>query len=222
MFNAGQTCLSPDYVLVHRSVQNRLIAEMTDWLEQSYGPNPRTSPDIARIINDRHFDRITRLLHGAGEIVVGGDSDRDARYIAPTIIRDPDPNHPLMNEEVFGPVIAVLGVDSPVEAAAFIAARPQPLSVYAFTSCDDVVDLFTQKTSSGSLVINHVFVHAFNTELPFGGVGESGMGAYTGKHSFDCFTHWKPVMRTRFKPDPSILYPPYSRWKSAIVHRLFC
>ena len=221
MFNAGQTCLSPDYVLAHRSIKRQLLAEMKKWIAEAYGSDPQVSPDLARIVNDRHFDRVIALLDGAGEIVAGGKFERATRYVAPTIVDEPDLEHPLMTEEIFGPIIAVLGVDDPAEAVAFVAARAQPLSAYVFTGDDDVVAMFTERTSSGSLVINHVFMHAFNANLPFGGVGESGMGTYTGKHSFDCFTHWKPLMRIGLKPDPPILYPPYSRWKSVVTHLMF-
>jgi aldehyde dehydrogenase (NAD+) len=221
LFNAGQTCVSPDYVLVDREVEQPLIEQMARWVRATYGPAPQRSSDLARIINDRHFNRITGLLKGAGEVIVGGDFDAAARYIAPTILRNVADDHPLMQDEIFGPIISVTAVAGPEEAARRIAARPQPLSMYIFTRDNAVTELLVSRTSAGSVLVNHVFVHAFNSELPFGGVGESGMGTYTGKHSFDCFTHWKPVMRSRFRPDPPLLYPPYTRWKNALVHRVF-
>ena len=224
LFNVGQTCVSTDYVLVHRSVEQPLIDAMVRWARAAYGPDPRRSPDFARIVNDRHFDRLVGLLDGlpdgAGEIVVGGEHDAGERYVAPTIVRGVPDEHPLMQEEIFGPILPVVAVDGPDDAIERINSRPQPLTMYVFTGDAHVADAFVERTSAGSVVVNQMFTQALNPALPFGGVGESGMGSYTGTASFDCFSHLKPVVRSPVRPDVPLLYPPYARWKQWLVRRL--
>lgn len=220
LFNAGQTCMSPDYVLVRRGHQDALIDAMADWARATYGPDPRQSPDLARIVNDRHFDRIVGLLEGAGDIAYGGDHDRATRYIGPTIVRNVPDDHPILYEEIFGPILPVVTVDGPSDAIAHITARSEPLTMYIFSDQREPGDEIIAATTAGSVVVNQMFTQGFNPAVPFGGVGESGMGTYTGLHSFRCFSHEKPVMRSPVRPDIPVLYPPYSRWKQRVVRKL--
>jgi aldehyde dehydrogenase (NAD+) len=220
LFNAGQTCVSPDYVLVDRDLEEPLLDAMVAWARSAYGPEPRRSPDLARIVNGRHHARLVELLDGCGEIVLGGDHDPTDRYFAPTIVRGVADDHPLMQEEIFGPILPVVAVDGPDDAIERINRRPQPLTMYVFTDDRSVADAVVDRTSAGSVVVNQMFTQALNPALPFGGVGESGMGSYTGTASFDCFSHLKPVVRSPVRPDLPLLYPPYVPWKRGLVRRL--
>jgi aldehyde dehydrogenase (NAD+) len=220
MMNAGQVCLSPDYVLVDREVQNQFLDAVKRAGAKFYGPDPQLSRDFARIVNDRHFDRICALIDGAGDIVLGGQTDRSTRYVAPTVIVNVDDQHPIMREEIFGPVLPVRTVSGPDEAIEYIRTLPTPLATYVFANDPAASERVLGQTTAGSAVVNHVFVHGFNPHLPFGGVGESGMGRYTGLSSFECFSNMKSVMKTKSFPDVSALFPPYRSWKLALVRRL--
>ena len=223
LFNAGQTCVSPDYVLVDRRVERPLVEAMIAWARSAYGPDPGRSPDFARIVDRRHFDRLAGLLDavvGPAEIVYGGDRDAADLYIGPTIVRGVRDDHPLMRDEIFGPILPVIAVDGPDDAIDRINDRPQPLSMYVFTADEQVADAFVARTSAGSVVVNQMFTQALNPALPFGGVGESGMGHYTGTDSFECFSHMKPVVKSPIRPDVPLLYPPYAPWKRWLVRRL--
>jgi aldehyde dehydrogenase (NAD+) len=219
-FNAGQTCISPDYVLVDEAVADELVEEMVDWARRAYGDEPQRSPDLARMVDDRQLERVARLLDGPLDVAYGGRVDATDRYVAPTIVRDVPDDHPLMAEEIFAPILPVQRVPDPAAAIARIRRHPQPLTMYVFARDRRVADAFINGTSAGSVVVNQMFTQAANPALPFGGVGESGMGAYTGMHSFDCFSHLKPVARSPIRPDLPLLYPPYRRWKQHIVERL--
>lgn len=220
--NAGQTCIAPDYVLAHRSVEGGLLDAMRDVIDEFYGPDPSQSPDFARIIDERHFDRLTSLIDKEDEskIVVGGGSDRSTRYIAPTVVRDVDSDSTLMDEEIFGPILPVLTVDDTHEAIEFVNERDKPLALYVFSKDDGRVEQVLRQTSSGGACINATVMHVGSANLPFGGVGESGMGAYHGKASFDTFTHFKSVMDRPTLIDPPMMYPPYTSTKQKIVRKL--
>lgn len=219
--NAGQTCIAPDYVLVHR----RHAAELADRLAQAftgfYGDEPTQSGDLARIVNDRHAARLGGLLaeHG-GTVLCGGAVDAAARKVPPTVIVDPDPDSPLMREEIFGPVLPVLAVDDVEEAIAFVNGRPKPLALYVFSTDDAVVDRVTEQTSSGGVCVNHVMLHIGPHDLPFGGVGDAGHGRYHGRAGFDAMSNLKPVYRRPFKPDLSLIYPPYTKVKEKLLSRM--
>lgn len=218
-FNAGQTCLAPDYVLAHRAIHDRLIDELSRTLHAFYGDDPQKSPDYTRIVNERHHDRLGKLL-GSGEVVVGGKTDRADRYFAPTILKNVSPDSPAMSEEIFGPILPVLPVDDVDEAIRFVNAREKPLALYVFTDSSDVTRRVVERTSSGGVTVNHVALHYLIPELPFGGVGESGMGACHGKASFDTFTHAKSVYHRGTLIDPALQYPPYTPSKLAILKRV--
>jgi aldehyde dehydrogenase (NAD+) len=213
--NAGQTCIAPDYVLVHRSLQQPLVDGIRTAVREFYGDDPRRSADYARIVNHQHLRRLEALLAGdGGGAVVAAD-----RYVAPTVLLDPDPASGVMQEEIFGPILPVLSVDSLDEAIAFVTARPKPLALYAFAEDDLAVDRVVAETSSGGVCVNHTLVHISDPALPFGGVGPSGSGRYHGRAGFDAFSNTKSVLLKPSRPDVKLLYPPFGKVKAAILRR---
>jgi aldehyde dehydrogenase (NAD+) len=216
--NCGQTCVAPDYVLVHESRERELVDRIAHWVQQFYGDAPQQSPDLARIVNEQHVDRLAKLLE-SGTAVIGGQVDRADRYVAPTILRDVSPDSPVMQEEIFGPILPVLPVRDMEQAIDFVNARPKPLALYVFTRRNAVENEVLARTSAGGVTVNAAIWHLGNPNLPFGGVGESGMGAYHGKHGFDVMSHMKPVLKKSTKADPSIGYPPYTKLKKALIKR---
>jgi aldehyde dehydrogenase (NAD+) len=216
--NAGQTCIAPDYVLADRAVRDDLVERLTAHVRTFYGDDPQASDSLGRIVNDRHLRRLRGLLDdGAGTVVTGGEADESTRYLAPTITVDPRPDAPVMTEEIFGPILPVLAVDGPEEAVAFVNARPKPLALYVFAEDDHAVETVLGGTSSGGACVNQTLMHLLPPELPFGGVGDSGSGAYHGKAGFDTFSHRKSVLRKPTGMDLPILFPPYGR----VAERLF-
>ncbi len=218
-YNAGQTCVAPDYVLAHEAIEGPLLERIRATIRQFYGDDPKTSPDYGRIVNARHHQRLMKLV-GSGEVVIGGEADEADRYLAPTVLRAVSPDSPVMAEEIFGPILPVLTVRSIDEAIAFVNARPKPLALYVFSSNDAVQDQVLERTTSGGATVNHVWLHLGVHGLPFGGVGESGMGAYHGRASFETFSHRKAVLRKPTSIDPSIMYPPYDAAKQRWLKRL--
>jgi len=220
-FNAGQTCIAPDYVLVDHQIKDALVAQLVSQIGASYGLDPKSSTSFGRIVSSRHLDRLHGLLEaGAGTVATGGHIDAATRYVAPTVTVDPSPDSALMLEEIFGPILPVLGVDGPSEAKAFIGARPKPLALYVFAQRDDVIDDVVATTSSGGVCVNQTLMHLLPPDLPFGGVGDSGMGAYHGKTGFDVFSHRKSVLRKPTTPDLKLLYPPYTSLVEKLVRRI--
>jgi aldehyde dehydrogenase (NAD+) len=220
--NAGQTCIAPDYVLVDKRVEAPLLARITDAVRDFYGTDPRASGDFGRIVNERHFDRVAGLADapGAGEVVIGGDRDRATRYYAPTTLRNTDPTARIMQEEIFGPVLPTLPVDDLDDAIGFVTARDKPLALYVFAEDEAARDHVIERTTSGGVCVNATLFHIAVPGLPFGGVGESGMGAYHGRSTFDTFTHRKSVLTRPTRPDPSLAYPPYSPLKAKLLRKL--
>jgi aldehyde dehydrogenase (NAD+) len=216
--NAGQTCIAPDYVLVERPVHDQFVAALGEQITAFYGTDPMASPDLARIVSSPHFHRIEKLLD-AGTVAHGGVTDADARYIAPTVLTNVDRSHPSMNEEIFGPVLPVIAVDSLDEAIEFVNADEKPLALYSFSEVRAENDQVIAGSTSGGACINGTLMHISNPHLPFGGVGESGMGAYHGKFGFDTFSHRRGVHTRSTRLDPSLLYPPYTATKSKLVRR---
>jgi aldehyde dehydrogenase (NAD+) len=211
-FNAGQTCIAPDYVLVHESVEERLLQKMGESLRTFYGDDPKQSPDFARIVNERHHARLTKLLD-SGKVAHGGQTDVATRYLAPTVLRDVAPDAPVMADEIFGPILPVLKVKSVDEAIDFVNARPKPLALYVFTRSREQARRVLGRTSSGGACVNDALSHVLPTDLPFGGVGPSGMGAYHGRASFDTFSHTRSVLDRPTMLDPPLRYPPYTQTK---------
>lgn len=219
-FNCGQTCVAPDYLLVTDKIKKQLLQEMKLVIKNLYGENPQYSPDLPRIISDRHWSRIEKLLH-KGDIITGGETDRSTRYISPTIIDSVKPEHPVMQEEIFGPVLPVITVSSMTEAISFINKRPKPLALYVFTKNPLLEKQILKKTSSGGGCVNDVMMHVPNSKLPFGGVGMSGMGSYHGKKSFDTFTHFKSFYHNVNWFDIPFRYAPYKKSALAVVKWIF-
>lgn len=216
--NAGQTCIAPDYVLVERDVHDQLVEQLRSRVREFYGDDPQRSPDFARIVNDSHFHRLEKLLH-CGNVVIGGKSDADTRYISPTVLTGITRDDPIMGEEIFGPLLPIIAVDSLDEAIAFVNADEKPLALYSFSDDDAEHDRVLAGTSSGGVCINGTIMHISNPHLPFGGVGESGMGSYHGKDGFDTFSHRRAVHQRSTRLDPALLYPPYSSRKFALIRR---
>lgn len=217
--NAGQTCVAPDYVLVDKSVEQPLLERMRAVLRDFYGDDPKKSASYCRIVNERHTERLAKLLDGE-ETVAGGEVSVGERYIAPTILRGVSPDARVMEGEIFGPILPVLTVGSVDEAIDFVNARPRPLALYIFTRSREHADRVIARTSSGGACVNDVVSHLVPPDLPFGGVGPSGMGAYHGKASFDTFTHAKSVLDKPTFVDPSLRYPPYADDKLKWARRL--
>lgn len=192
--NCGQTCVAPDYVLTTADVATALADEVRTAIDEFYGPDPRSSRDYGRIVNARHAERLAGLLD-AGTTVAGGVYDVEDRYIAPTVLLDVKPEDQVMQEEIFGPILPIVIVRDHAEAIRFINARPKPLALYAFTNRREVRDAFSQQTTSGGMSFNSVMLHLGVPDLPFGGVGPSGMGAYHGEHSLRTFSHERGVLR---------------------------
>jgi aldehyde dehydrogenase (NAD+) len=206
ILNAGQTCIAPDYLLVEKSVSDRFAALVVDELATFRDKAPTTS-----IVNEHHLDRLEGLLDGhGGEELLPRKTDRDTRVMAPVVVRSPDPASPVMQEEIFGPILPFVEVDSIDDAIAFIKARPRPLALYLFTSSKHTERKVLDRTHAGSVCINHLVYQAAVTDLPFGGIGPSGMGAYHGKAGFDTFSHHKAVLKRPTRLDPGFVYPPYT------------
>ncbi|MFG2453842.1 aldehyde dehydrogenase family protein [Streptomyces sp. M41(2017)] len=191
--NAGQTCVAPDYVLTDPETARALEPRLAEAVTTLFGAEPKESAAFGRIVNERHFDRLTGLL-GSGRTVTGGDSDRAAKYIAPTVLADVDPKSPVMGEEIFGPILPVVTVADLDEAIGFINDRDKPLALYVFTESDTTRERIAAETSSGGLGFGLPLAHLTVSDLPFGGVGESGMGSYHGRYSIDTFSHRKAVL----------------------------
>ncbi len=207
--NAGQTCVAPDYILVLPHLEEQLIAELKKAIVEFYGEDPRQSADYCRIVNDRNYERLKAFLSD-GELAHGGRTSDQERYIEPTILRSVPDAAAVMQEEIFGPILPILKVKDADEAIAFINQRPKPLALYAFTGDKKLADKVIDSTSAGGVCINDVVMHMPVPELPFGGVGNSGMGSYHGRRSFECFTHAKGILSKTMWPDFALRYPPYA------------
>ncbi|MBK8445066.1 MAG: aldehyde dehydrogenase [Sphingobacteriales bacterium] len=218
--NAGQTCIAPDYVLVHRSVKDALIAQMKKETEQFFGSNPQQSSDYVRIINHAHFDRLLRLID-ASKVVHGGTHDRNDRYIAPTILDGVQLKDAVMQEEIFGPILPVLTYENTEEALAIIRQRPKPLSLYVFSKDKKWCENIIERTSSGGGCINDTIVHISNKNLGFGGVGNSGLGKYHGKNSFEAFSNRRGILDKKLWLDVPLRYAPYNKLSLDMVRKIY-
>lgn len=208
--NNGQTCVAPDYVLVHESVKEPLMKLLIETIERFYGEYPFESEDYGRIIHEEHFDRLAALLAEVKrDVVHGGFRNRTERFIAPTVIDEPDVTSRVMNEEIFGPLLPIIPYEELPEAVAFIDRHPTPLAAYFFSENERAIRYFETYASFGGGCINDTLAHVGNVHLPFGGVGTSGIGAYHGRASFETFTHAKSMMRKSTKLGSKMAYPPY-------------
>lgn len=207
--NSGQTCVAPDYILCDPSIQSQVVEKLKKSVKEFYGDDAQKSRDYGRIVSSRHFQRVMGLLAGQ-KVAYGGTGDAATRYIAPTILTDVDPESPVMQEEIFGPIMPIVCVRSLEEAIRFINQREKPLALYVFSHNDKVIKKMIAETSSGGVTANDVIVHLSVHSLPFGGVGHSGMGCYHGKYSFMTFSHRRScLVRSLKKEDPlKGRYPP--------------
>lgn len=213
--NAGQTCVAPDYVMAQASVKDKLIMEMKKYIALFYGENPLQSGEYPKIINKKHFERILGLLEG-GHVLAGGESNQDTLQIAPAILDHVTWESPVMQEEIFGPVLPVMEFQSLSDALAAVRDRPKPLAFYLFTTSKQNETYAMQNASFGGGCVNDTIIHLTNPHLPFGGVGESGMGQYHGKNSYDTFTHQKGVIKKSNLLDIPLRYPPFKNHLSIL------
>ena len=208
--NSGHICTAPDHVLVWPEVKDELLRHLTEAIRDFYGDDPQKSPDYGRVINRRNFDRLVKLLD-SGKAIVGGRSDAADLYIAPTVLVDVSPDSPIMQDEVFGPILPVLEIDSVEKVIDWVNSRPSPLGLYVFAEDQDVVERILDATRSGDAEVNDCAIHPLVPELPFGGVGNSGMGKYHGRWGFEAFTNARGVLYHSAQIDPGVRYPPYSK-----------
>jgi aldehyde dehydrogenase (NAD+) len=219
--NAGQTCVAPDYVLVHASVEDAFVDALRATVRTFYGDDPAQSRDYARIVNEKHFDRLAGLLSSSSaKVAVGGDTERADRYISPTVLTAVPPGDPVMDDEIFGPILPVIRVDDVADAVRFVNARPKPLALYVFSRSKDTVERVLSHTTSGGVGVNCTVQQVAVPALPFGGVGASGMGAYHGRQGFETFSHRRAVLAKPTLLDPPVQYPPYTRIKRWILKRI--
>ena len=216
--NAGQTCIAPDYVLVHESREEELVRELGKAVEEFFGADPRATPDFGRVVNQRHTRRLAHFLKD-GDAAVGGESEIDDCYIAPTILRNVAPDSDVMSDEIFGPILPVLKVADTDEAIDFVNAREKPLALYVFSRDEEIASDVIARTSSGGACVNGTVLQLMNPALPFGGVGPSGMGAYHGRYSFETFSHRRSVLAMGLKRNIKVLFPPYTDRKLKITKR---
>ena len=208
--NSGHICTAPDHVLVWPEIKDEFVGHLVEAIHEFYGDDPQKSPDYGRVINRRNFDRLAGLM-GSGKIAAGGKTDAAELYIEPTVLVDVSVDSPIMQEEVFGPILPVLEIKSVEEVIEWVNHRPSPLGLYVFAEDVGVVERILDATSSGDAEVNDCAIHPLFHELPFGGVGNSGMGKYHGRWGFEAFTNARGVLYHSPKVDPGVRYPPYSK-----------
>ncbi|WP_412471053.1 aldehyde dehydrogenase family protein [Halobacteriovorax sp. RT-2-4] len=216
-FNAGQTCVAPDYILIKKSDEEAFLKATQKYLRKFYSDEIKQSGDYGRIINERHFDRLSSLIN-QDDIVIGGDVDKGQLYISPTYVRA-NKDSAIMKDEIFGPIMPIINSESLDESIEFVKSYDKPLACYAFLDSNSDKKKVIESISSGGMVINDTIVHLSNEKLPFGGVGESGMGAYHGEFSFKLFSHEKAVMKRSFCLENDLRYPPYEK-KVSFVRKI--
>ena len=194
----------------------QFLEAFTKHTTRFFGEDPQRSPDFARLVNTKHFNRVKGYI-GNGRILFGGQHDAAERYIAPTVLTNLPLESPVMQEEIFGPVLPVIPWKEPEEVLAIVARNPTPLALYVFARSRSVQRYFTERIAFGGGGVNHCLLHFGNLQLPLGGVGNSGMGRYHGKRSFELFSHYKGLVRASAIPEPGIQYPPYSGWKEKVL-----
>ena len=209
--NSGQTCIAPDYLVVHASIKEELMRRIQTVIREFYGETPLASPDYPHLIDHAAYERVSRLV-GSGRLIAGGDKDPERCAIEPTVIDRLEPDDPLLNEEIFGPILPVVEYESDSEMLSEIRRHGKPLALYCFGGNRRLRKILRGNTSSGALVFNDVVTHFINPGMPFGGVGTSGMGAYHGELTFRTFSHAKPEMSRGTFVDFALRYPPYPNW----------
>ena len=214
--NCGQTCVAPDYILCHESVKDDLLRCLQKEIARQFGPEPLANPDYGKIINEKHFNRLTGLMD-SGEIVHGGGVRRETLQIEPTVLDRVTPADPIMNEEIFGPLLPILTFRDLEEAVRFVNARPHPLALYLFTGSRASVKEVTSRCGFGGGCVNDVVIHLATSQMGFGGFRESGMGAYHGKAGFDAFSHYKSIVDKKTWLDLPMRYQPYSKINEKLI-----
>ncbi len=219
LINSGQICIAPDYVIAEAPIRDQLVDRIRAAVQEFEAGNAAGK----KVVNERHFNRLTTALAATkGQIAVGGGSDPAGLKIQPTVVVDPDPAEPLMTDEIFGPILPIVTVQSLTEAIDFVNARPKPLAAYLFTKTKAVRERVIREVPAGGMVINHLLFHFATHKLPFGGVGPSGLGAYHGKFGFEEFSHRKSVMTKPTRPDiAAFIYPPYTEKAWKLARKLF-
>jgi len=208
LLNAGQTCTSPDFIVVHKDIKDELIEALKKQIIAFYGDEVKNSPDYGRIINQRHFERLRRLMND-GKIVFGGETDESQRFITPTIIDDITWDSPIMQEEIFGPLLPILTFDRMEDVVKELKKREKPLALYLFTTDKETEDDVINNVSFGGGCVNATLMHMLNTNLPFGGVGNSGYGYYMGQWGIETFSHKKSIFNRALSDQPAPVFPPY-------------
>ena len=216
--NAGQTCIAPDYLLVNQAIKQELLIAIAKYIKKFFGASPESSPDYARIIDDKQFYRLTNLLKD-GEIVIGGETNAAGRYIAPTVIDKVSLEDAVMQTEIFGAILPVIAYNNLIDAIALINKQPKPLAIYIFSKNKNLQQQVCSQTSSGGVCINDTLMQFGVSSLPFGGIGNSGIGSYHGKASFDTFSHYKSILNKFFRLDFNLRYPPY-QGKLALLKKI--
>lgn len=206
--NSGQTCVAPDYLFVHKKIKDELVREIIASIKEFYGENLFDSEFYSKVINERHFDRLLSLVND-GNILFGGESRRESLKIGPTLIDSLSEDSKIMQDEIFGPLLPILEFDNICEVIDFVNNRPKPLALYIFSNSKKNIKRVLGETSSGGACINDTINHITTPYLPFGGVGESGMGSYHGRHTFETFSHKKSVLNSQILIDMKVKYPPY-------------
>ncbi|HHJ50852.1 MAG TPA: aldehyde dehydrogenase [Phaeodactylibacter sp.] len=218
-FNGGQTCVAPDYLLVKENVKDELLKRIARYFREAFGESPQKSPHMAHIINRKRFDALTKLMQN-GKIVYGGRSWPEELYIEPTIIEGVSLQDPIMQEEIFGPLLPVLSWKSVEELKTIISHNPYPLAFYLFAKNRKLEKALIRDISFGGGCVNNTLVHVADPNVPFGGFQTSGLGNYHGKEGFETFSHKKSILKTSFWPDLPFLFPPYAKWKEKVA-RMF-
>lgn len=219
LLNCGQTCVAPDYLLIDRRVKDRFLAYLRRWITAMYGQDPLDNEGYVRMVNQKHFERVTGLIDQS-KVVFGGKGDRSTLKIQPTVLDNVSPEDPVMQEEIFGPVLPVLTFEDVREALDFVNSRPRPLALYLFSREKSTQELFLRRASFGGGCINDTIIHLATSRMPFGGVGASGMGGYHGRDSFNTFSHQKSIVKKSTLIDLPVRYAPYTPVKDKLL-RLF-
>jgi aldehyde dehydrogenase (NAD+) len=216
LINCGQTCVSPDYLLIDRKIKDQFLDLILKEIELFYNGNPEKSNDFARVISPENVARLAGLMK-VGQIITGGETDASSGYVAPTIIKDVKPDDPIMQDEIFGPILPVIDFEKFDEVYDIIGQNPKPLATYIFTQNRKLVREFLRKTCSGNAAVNETVMQIASPYLPYGGVGSSGMGRYHGKKSFETFSNMRSVLVKSNLLDIWLRYPPYSGFKTSII-----
>jgi aldehyde dehydrogenase (NAD+) len=218
LMNAGQTCIAPDYLLVHHSNLDNVVDMLKKMIVKQYKKDIKNNKFYGRIVNQGHCQRLVSYLQDQN-IAFGGEHNVVEKFLAPTIVVNPDVNSPLMQEEIFGPIIPIISFSGRSDMLSFINKRPKPLAAYVFTEDKEFEQKFVERVSAGSMCINDISMFMLNGKLPFGGVGTSGMGSYHGKYGFDTFSHYKSVMRRSFSLENSLRYMPFNAIKMWVMRK---